>query len=230
MLWLNTNLIPIQVDEVKSLHEYADRLKDLITNPTINYEKKGKDTIVVSNLTNIILTSNNANSLTVTADDRRYVLFHCSSVYKGDPTYFNELGSNLDRPEVARAFFQYLLKRDLSPYPKSFQFSRPITEYYKDAQRNSIPVVSRFLSALANSSTITSLMARQFYQRYEAFHSGGNYKFLVTESSFGREMKRVPGLHLRRTQSGKAYVVDTKRIKQHLLEINEYDEEADFVF
>ena len=54
MLWLNTNLIPIQVDEVKSLHEYADRLKDLITNPTINYEKKGKDTIVVSNLTNII--------------------------------------------------------------------------------------------------------------------------------------------------------------------------------
>ena len=73
-------------------------------------------------------------------------------------------------------------------------------------------------------------MACQFYQRYEAFHSNCNYKFLVTESSFGREMKRVPGLHLRRTQSGKAYIVDTKRIKQHFLEINEYDEEADFVF
>ena len=223
MLWF-------QVDEVKSLHEYADRLKDLITNPTVNYEKKGKDTIVVANLTNIILTSNNANSLTVTADDRRYVLFQCSAVYKGDPTYFNELGSHLDRPEVARAFFQHLLKRDLSRYPKSFQFTRPITEYYRDAQRNAIPVVSRFLSALVNAATVTSLMARQFYQRYEAFHSAGNYKFLVTESSFGRDMKRVPGLVLKRTAHGKLYHIDARRIKQHLLEINEFDEEADFVF
>ena len=222
MLWF-------QVDEVKSLHEYADRLKDLITNPTINYEKKGKDTIVVSNLTNIILTSNNANSLTVTADDRRYVLFHCSSVYKGDPTYFNELGSHLDRPEVARAFFQYLLKRDLSPYPKSFQFSRPLTDYYREAQKNSIPVLSRFLSTLINGGCPEAIMSRQFYQRYQAFHADGNYKFLLSQSTFGREMKKVDGVDKRRTTSGIVYKFDPKRVKAYLVELNEYDEEADFM-
>ena len=40
----------VQVDEVKSLHDYADNIKDLITNATLNSEKKGRDTIVVANL------------------------------------------------------------------------------------------------------------------------------------------------------------------------------------
>ena len=107
------NRVLVQVDEVKSLHDYSDRLKDLMTNPILNYEKKGKDTTVMANLTNLILTSNNANALTVTADERRYVPFHCSALYKVDPTYFNLLDSHFDQPEVARAFYQHCRRRDV---------------------------------------------------------------------------------------------------------------------
>jgi hypothetical protein len=181
----------LQVDEVKSLHDHSDQLKDLITNPTLNLEKKGKDTIVVDNLVNLILTSNNANALTVSPDDRRFALFHCSSIHKGDAAYFSELGAHLKRPEVARAFYQHLLTRDLSAYPNSFQHSRPITEYYKEAQHNSIPVISRFFSALVNSSyTELEIAGRVMYQQYVHFHTGGNYKCLLTETAFGREIKR----------------------------------------
>lgn len=223
------NRVLVQVDEVKSLHDYSDRLKDLITNPTLNYEKKGKDTIVVANLTNLVLTSNNANALTVTADDRRYVLFHCSPIYKGDPTYFEELGSHLDRPEVARAFYQHCLKRNLASYPKSFQFGRPITDYYRDAQKNSIPVLSRFLSSLINGSCPETIMSRQFYLRYQTYHTEGSYKFLLSQSSFGRELKKVDGLDKRRTTAGVVYRLDPRRIKNYLIDINEYDEEAEFM-
>ena len=221
------NCVCVQVDEVKCLHDHADRLKDLITNPTLNYEKKGRDTIVVDNYVNLILTSNNANALTVTADDRRFVLFHCSPVYKGNPEYFNHLGSHLDRPEVARAFYQHCLKRDLSPYPKSFQFSRPITDYYREAQRSSIPVLSRFISACVSKDCPESILARQFYQRYETFRANGNYKFVVTESTFAKEIKKINGIQGKHTKHGKLYDLDPAVIKRYLEDMNEYDPDAE---
>jgi hypothetical protein len=222
------NRVMVQIDEVKSLHDFADRIKDMITNPTINYERKGHDTIEVANLTNMILTSNNANALTVTADDRRYALFHCSPRYKSDPDYFTSLGAQLDRPEVARAFYQHLLKRDLSPYPNSFQFTRPITDYYREAQRSSIPVLSRFLSAFVNQGVAEALQARQLYQRYEAFRDAGNYKFTITASTFAKELKKVQGIERKHAKTGTVYELTPELIKKHLEDLNEHDPDAEF--
>lgn len=221
------NRVCIQVDEVKSLHDHADQLKDFITNPTVNYEKKGKDTIVVSNFANLILTSNNANALTVTADDRRFTLFHCSSVHKGEVEYFNSLGAHLERPEVARAYYQYLMSLDLSQYPTSFQHKRPITEYYKEAQHNSIPVISRFFSALVNSEpTERTFPCRQLYKSYETFQIAGNYKYLMTETAFGRDAKKIRGVQFKKTAQCNLYILDLPEIKGYLEEINEFDQDA----
>lgn len=222
------NRVCVQVDEVKSLHDHADQLKDFITNPTVSYEQKCRDCIVVSNFANLILTSNNANALTVSTDDRRFTLFHCKSVYKGNQAYFSELGSHLERPEVARAYYQYLMSMDLSPYPTSFQHKRPITEYYKEVQHNSIPIVSRFFSALVNSANPRSeIGARTMYQDYTRFHTAGNYKFLMSETGFGREVKKLNGINVKKTSTTRNYQLDHQRIKKHLQDINEYDPDAE---
>ena len=76
-------------------------------------------------------------------------MFECSPIYFSDKEYFSDkdnLGAHLERPKVARAFYQHLLTRDLSKYSHSysFQHSRPITDCYRAAQQNSIPVISRF--------------------------------------------------------------------------------------
>ena len=218
------NRVCIQVDEVKSLHDHADQLKDFITNPTLNYEKKGKDTIVVSNFANLILTSNNANALTVSTDDRRFALFHCSSVHKGDNQYFDQLGAHLERPDVARAYYQYLMSLDLSEYPTSFQHKRPITEYYKDIQHNSIPVISRFFSAMVNTeSPERKFSCRQLYKSYEAFQTTGNYKYLMTETAFGRDAKNIQGVTFKRSMTLRFYMLDLPTIKTYLEGINEFD-------
>lgn len=221
------NRVCIQVDEVKSLHDHCDQLKDFITNPTVNYEQKGKDSIVVSNFANLILTSNNANALTVSTDDRRFALFHCKSTHKGNHEYFTELGAHLERPEVARAYYQYLMAMDLGAYPISFQHKRPITEYYKEAQLNSIPVVSRFFSALVNSQySETTMSFRVLYKKYEEFHTAGNYKYLMTETSFGRDAKRIQGVTTIRSSSTRSYVLDYDRIKKYLCDSKEFDPDA----
>ena len=224
------NRVLIQVDEVRSLHDHTDQLKDLITNPTLNYEKKGKDTIVVSNLTNLILTSNNANALTVSVDDRRFALFQCSSTHKGDTKYFQELGAELERPEVARAYYQYLMSLDLSDYPVSFQHRRPVTEFYKETQHNSIPVISRFFSAMINSELVKSKFScRELYKCYQSFQTTGNYKYLMTETAFGRDVKKIQGVTFKKTKACNLYLLDLIVIKKYLEAINEYDTDTLFI-
>ena len=219
----------VQVDEVKSLHDFSDKLKDLITNPTVNYEKKGKDSIVLTNLANFIFTSNNANALTVSTDDRRFVLFNCSDKFKGNMPYFLDLGEHLRRPEVIRAFYDFLMSRDLSKYPNSFENNRPITEYYRDVQLNSIPVVSRFFSALVNSNyPEQQITARDIYKQYVEFHTSGNYKYLLTETSFGREIKKLAGITKKRISGGNVYTLCHSEIKDSLEKAKEYDPDAEY--
>lgn len=224
------NTVLLQVDEVKSLHDHSDRLKDLITNPTLNYEKKGRDPVVVQNLTNLIMTSNNANVLTVSSDDRRLVLFECTSIHMGDADYFNNLGEHLDKPEVARAFYQFLKARDLSNYPKSFQRQRPITDYYKVAQQNSIPVICRFFSALINGKCPVSMPCRDLYKDYEKFHTAGNYKTLMTETAFGRETKKIEGVVPMRNRTSRRYDLYPLLIRDYLRKRNELDADSEYPY
>ena len=219
----------VQIDEASSAYEQREKMKDLITNDKFNYEKKGRDTITVKNLVNLLLTTNNENALTVSPTDRRFALFRCSSVYKGDKPYFDALGAHLDRPDVARAFYQFLMARDLSRYHHDFQHSRPITDYYREAQLASIPVVSRFFSALVNDNTCDDARASDLFDRFKTFHTNGNYKYPVTATSFGRDAKRIPGVSKKRCTAGWVYSFDRELIRRHLIEQNELDPDASAV-
>jgi hypothetical protein len=44
--------------------------------------------------------------------EKDIVSFQCTLARDGDNVYYNMLRAHLDRPEVARAFFQYLKARD----------------------------------------------------------------------------------------------------------------------
>jgi hypothetical protein len=224
------NRVLVQVDEIKSLHDYSDKLKDLITNSTVNYEKKGHQTITVASLANFIFTSNNPKALTVSPDDRRFVLFNCSPQYKNNFDYFVRLSEHMERADVQRAFYQHLMSRDLRKYPKTFQGSRPITEYYREVQHNCIPVASRFFSALINSSfPTTEIAARDMYKQYVQFHTSGNYRVLLTETAFCCDLKKiVPGIKKKRTKTCVMYELDHAAIKKYLESVNEYDPDAEY--
>ena len=234
-----------QVDEVKSLHGHSDALKNLITNNTLQLEKKGRDIITVRNYCNLLFTSNHEAALYVPTDDRRFTLFRATPRYRGNLDYLRALSAHLDRPEVARAVYQFLMARDLSPYGYDMQASRPITQYYREAQAISIPVTSRFLSAYVNHNAHAAIVgvvaeedagaaaqqqqelsAVKFYQHYVAFHHAGNHRTLLTDTAFGRVVHRVDGVLKIRGRRGHAYALDLERIRQHLVATKEFDEDA----
>jgi hypothetical protein len=220
------NKVFIQVDEVKSLRAFRDKFKNLITNDTLNYKKKGNDVIVVKNLTNLIFTSNNEKALRVHTDDRHFVLFRCNPLHVGNTTYFQSLGRHLEQPDVAIGFYQFLMGRDLSMYPYDFQSSRPITEYYKESQCSSIPAIARFFSAKVNSGNLDKISASDLYLQYSDFYTKSSYKNIQTSSSFGREVASIDGVKKKRTSCANMYEFNSEKIKIHLIKSNEYDPEA----
>ena len=218
-----------QIDEVKSLHQHVEKMKNIITDKSIRIERKGKDMIKVDNLLNFIYTSNNENALTVSANERRHVLFRCSSKYKGNHEYFNALGEHLSTPGVSRAFYQFLMRRNLSAYKDSFQHNRPITEYYMEAQERSISVLGRFLSGVANSPSYPNTRRGcDFYTDYRDFCSANGFTLLVTITSFGLYLKKHndAGISKDRGGGGQVYTLYKEHIKAKLQEMKEYDEEA----
>ena len=92
----------ISGDEMRPL---MSRLKDRITNSTINVNPKCHKEYSVRNMSNFLCTTNNMNPLNIEPEERRFVVFGCNSSKKGDTAYFNELGKHLQRDDVARAFF-----------------------------------------------------------------------------------------------------------------------------
>ena len=224
------NRILIQVDEIKCLRAFDDKLKNLITNDTIQFERKGRDIITVSNLVNLVFTSNNENALAIATDDRRFVLMRCSDRYRGDTAYLGTLGRHLERPEVARAFYQFAMARDLSAYPYNFQPRRPITDYYVECQLTSIPVTSRFLSALLNAGECPQRIgALALFQQYVSFVGAGHYRCVLTETSFGRNIRRIAGITKVRSARGNCYAIEPDAVRAHLLAARELDEDASLV-
>lgn len=223
------NSVLVQIDEVTNLKDKRDAMKDLITSDKVRYEQKGKDCIVVQNLANLVFTSNNESTLSIAADDRRFVLFKCNPIFTGDTAYFLRLGRHLDRPEVARGMYQFLMARDLSRYTYHFQASRPKTAYYRAQQLASIPIHMRFLSGIVNAAEpIERLSAQSCYNKYSAFYHAGNYKlmFILTHKAFCGMMESVRGVAKRRVGRGTVYEFDGDALKQFLEDNNEYDEDA----
>lgn len=241
----------VQVDEVKHIHEHADKLKDAITNRSLNFEKKGKDIITVDAFANLVFTSNNENALRIPSDDRRFVLFRyfaaasvvhtntdknlsfprCCSVYRGNTEYFSSLASHLHTPGVNVWFFKFLQDRDLSRYPTAnhFQSSRPITEYYCECQRSSIPLHRLYLSAFINGDGITQpTPAEAFFQSFSEWTKNQNFTHSLNSIVLGREMRRIEredgGVVVKRTNRGSAYVIDKVKLKQFLISKRHYDE------
>jgi hypothetical protein len=216
----------LQLDEVHNLHENADLLKDMITNKTVNWEEKNGKITTVANLCNFLFTTNHENSLQITPDDRRFVLFPCRSHLKGNVAYFNKLGKHLETPGVNAWFYRLMMERDLSKYPFDFQPSRPITDYYREVQKSGIKPVKRFLSALINSdSSSKKISSSELFRGFKEWCDFESCKHATTLQAFGRDLNKVRGIVS--SKSGCIhYSFDFKRVKLALEEDNEYDENA----
>jgi hypothetical protein len=240
----HVNKVLLQLDEGDGLSKYADHLKNLTTSSHINYEIKGLSPMVVKNYLNIIITTNHERPVLVETSDRRFVLFKASDIYLGNPPYYRALGSHLKRPQVARAFYQFLMARDLTKYVDHFQTSRPVTDYYLQARKNSISNLHKFISALINSkkyaktedtsvpdyvpptAIIVNVHPKIVFQEFIRFLDSGRYQSTMTATGFASKIKLIEGVNRSSRRDGTPFYSLNYTVMRHALQkSHEYDDE-----
>lgn len=97
----------------------------MITNPTINIERKGQDIgAPTRNMAAIIITSNEMSSIPHEPGERRTTFIKVSDVHRRDPNYFCRLHGNWVSGG-REAFLEYLLQRDVSKFNPGKALSTP---------------------------------------------------------------------------------------------------------
>lgn len=136
-------------------------LKALITEPTITIEPKWVAVHQQPNYLQILMATNEAWAVPVSADDRRYCVIDVSSDRIGDRAYFNKLHRALAQESVKAAFLSDMLNLDLGNWHSG---DIPDTDALKDQRLYSLDSVGQFLvdGYQSGGFTSNSLMEAQW--------------------------------------------------------------------
>lgn len=114
--WLAGKLV-IQVDEVYEAGNWdlANKLKPLITEPTVSVNMKYGPQMEIENYARFIMFSNHTAPLNIEEGDRRYFIVNSKAEPKGDD-YYDALNRYIDADAGMNAIFSFLSRRDLSDF------------------------------------------------------------------------------------------------------------------
>ena len=135
-------LININESKAKTNYDYQDLIKHIITAPTITYEEKGKQSIVIKNCVRLLFTTNNDFAMPLSDDERRFVIFECSSKYKGKTEIWNKLFNYIKDPKIIKALYNHFMNIDIKNV--DWINDRPKTQVYKDLVAYNTPKELQF--------------------------------------------------------------------------------------
>jgi len=106
----------VYIDELPTsngeYHNIFDNLKNLITDPFLDIEKKGVESYMTDNLLNFIASTNNKYSVKIEKDDGRWCVIPVNEEKVGDRAFFDHHYQNVFTAENAIHFFNYMIDID----------------------------------------------------------------------------------------------------------------------
>lgn len=163
-----------------SRHEmmpFIEKLKTIITSPTINIEEKGQKKYTEQNLSHLVMTVNPENVIAIKEGSRRFFYSRASPTLIGNTDYFNELFDYIKQPKNQRAFYQFLMSRPVkqSITIKDIPESAVMKEMY---ELNKDPVED-YLAEFEGERT-----SQENYNAYRSFLMNNGLKFEVSKKAF----------------------------------------------
>lgn len=180
-------------------------LKNLITAPTIMFERKGVDAAPIDSFMRIIMTTNNDFAVPASGDERRYFVIKCADTYKGNYKYFEKLQEYMDnggREALLEYFLNYV-------QPKSIKLRNPPhTEGLGEQKIHSLSPIGKWWmeclmegelygndSCILNDSAFTTISRKECLLSCISFIQDMGFKYPITPSALGKFLKRaVPNL------------------------------------
>ncbi len=127
-------------NDVKSV---INQVKSFITAPVVSYRPLYCPTMKSDNFASVILFGQDQQFLSLEADDRRFAIFTTLAQYANKEDHFKPLHRDYNNPKVARAFYQYLIARDVGEFNACAE--RPMTTERRSMMLFSIKPFRLFL-------------------------------------------------------------------------------------
>lgn len=220
--------------------KFDSQLKGMITEPNLVIEAKYVAKRVVRNNLNLLIVGNDEHIVPASLNERRFFVLGVSdymvNLKKDKPDtfykFYKELYEEINGDGVS-AFFDVLLKRDLSDYNK---FSPPMTEPLMENQINNMPIAHQWLGQVLSDGLINTT-DEDFYTFYanvalrESFlefvrQQGTYYDKTIGERAFIKRVAEI--IPLKSARKRVQYIpLKVRQSTAWLLNRNEIEENID---
>ena len=182
-------------------------IKNMITEPEIVVEQKGKDAITVRNCINIIIASNNDWVVPAGQDERRFYVTDVSNAHQQDHAYFKALIEQMENGGYEAMLY------DLLRWEYSLDDLRqaPKTSALLDQIKNTMDVAGKYWIERIEDGTLRNgdegwsgeISCQELYEGYQEFAKALNAKFPLTPQQFGKIINQLcPAVTKVRTNQG----------------------------
>lgn len=176
-----------------------DKLKSIITDPTIEIEPKGLASYEATNIGNYIIVSNHRDSVVIESNDRRYQVLECSDIYANNTDYFARVRKVLqlgdkDKMHAANSFYTYLM--NYTDKVNLFKIiDTPLRQEMKERSLpNTVKFIKEYQDKIDNFETesivkqMCCVRAMELYGQYKEWATNNGEK-TATNTKFGMDIR-----------------------------------------
>jgi hypothetical protein len=200
------NKLFIYGDEIKASSKcVSDKLKQVITRPTQNMEKKGKDAFEIDDFTNWLFTTNNRDAFKVEQGDRRLFFVECINE-KLNKDLSTEYYKYIENDDEINKLFNFFKNHTII---NNIGVEAPPTSRMKnELEYETKPAYIQMLYKQPREIIDNRFTSQRLYEKSKTFATTNylNHSYSITE--FGTEMSKVLSKFKKRTGSGYVYDVN----------------------
>jgi len=197
----------------------SNELKSFITDTTFMRRQKYQPEEQITNISELIITTNNDNAIKINMTDRRWWIIEPDATHANNRSYFEPMWQAVEDPVTMRMFFEELMHRDVSRFNPSED--RPLTSTYKEVATASLTTIQNYFIDLYNKKLTEDCGFSDLFDEdhVESALLYADYKFycevnnkhqkIVAKNKFiSNAMRQVKGLYKYRTNKERGLRVD----------------------
>ena len=216
------NKLFIYGDEIKASSKcISDKLKQVITRPTQNMEKKGKDAFEIEDYTNWLFTTNNRDAFKVEQGDRRLFFVECinEKLSREQSTeYYSYIEDNENINKLFNFFKNHKMKHNIGIEPPPSNKMKNELQY--ETKQAYIQMLYKNPGEIINNR----FTAQRLYDKSKSFASLNYLNHSYSIQEFGQGMSKILNKYKKRTGTGYVYEINTN-INEFSKLLFEYDPE-----
>lgn len=211
----------------KDGYKLNDRIKNIVTEPTIKTKIKYRCEETSANLTRLCFTTNKEFCIYIDEKERRLVVVECNPEKIGNRAYFKKLGDWCDQPKNQRRFYDDMMARNIEGL--YLPDERPETNLMKDLKNVNLPYFIKYCKFIIENCQPKNMMFSGINNFAEDVRDkikiieGGDFKMNISDGKLSREINKYNFIIKNKGHGPNTYIIDYDKMKYYLIDNNYID-------